>query len=121
MPGACGQRLLFSGAAQRVLAYLAVHDAAGRAELAGVLWPDLPQSRAQSDLRTALWRLRRVSRDFAETSGDVLYLHEHVAVDLRDVATWAAAAISPSVAARPAARARSPLGWSTWFGRVRFR
>jgi DNA-binding SARP family transcriptional activator len=91
-----GRPLLFSGAAQRVLAYLALHEAAGRAQVAGALWPDQPQPRADSDLRTALWRLQRISREFAEVSGGVLALRESVAVDVREITAWAIAEISPA-------------------------
>jgi DNA-binding SARP family transcriptional activator len=87
---------VFSGTAQRILAYLALNGAAARAQLAGELWPDHSQSQAQSDLRTALWRLHQVSRAFVESTGDLLSLHESISVDVDDVIAWANEAISPT-------------------------
>lgn len=75
--------------AARVLAYLAVHAAASRHQVSGALWPDVPQSRASSDLRTALWRLHRVADDFLVVGGETLALSEHVVVDLHQVTDWA--------------------------------
>lgn len=108
--GWAGNRiLLFAGAGQRVLAYLALHEAANRSEVAGALWPDLPQARAMADLRTVLWRLQQVSKAFVRTSGEVLYLHELVAVDVHVVDSWARTAISP-VVSPVAERVQPPPG-----------
>lgn len=88
--------LPFAGAAQRVLAYLAVHQAASRSAVAGSLWPEASQARALADLRTVLWRMQRVSREFVSADGEALYLNETVAVDAHVVEAWTAAAISPA-------------------------
>lgn len=90
--------LMFPPGCQRVLAYLALNEAASRSELAGALWPDHPQTRAQADLRTVLWRLRRTSLAFVEVSGNVLSLQEGVDVDLDEVTDWAQSAIAPTMA-----------------------
>lgn len=87
---------VFSGTAQRILAYLALNGAAARPQLAGELWPDHTQQQAQSDLRTALWRLQQVSRDFVESTGDILALRETISIDVDDVIAWANEAISPT-------------------------
>ncbi len=45
---------------QRVVAFVAIHGrAANRLHLAASLWPDTTDSRAQSRLRTALWRVQK--------------------------------------------------------------
>lgn len=87
---------MFSGTAQRILAYLALNGVAGRAQLAGALWPDHTQAQAQSDLRTALWRLQQVTRAFVESSGELLCLRESIVVDVNEVMVWANEAISPT-------------------------
>jgi DNA-binding SARP family transcriptional activator len=46
-----------SGPGQRVLADLAVHGPTARAVVAGTLWPDVRQERADGSLRTTVWRL----------------------------------------------------------------
>ena len=89
---------MFTPVCQRVLAYLALHEAASRSEVAGALWPDQPQPRALSELRTALWRLQKVSRALILVSGHVLSMSEDTQVDVRDLGDWTMAAISPPVA-----------------------
>ena len=79
--------------AARVLAYLAVHSAASRQQVSGALWPEVPQSRASSDLRTALWRLQRVADEFLLVGGETLALAEQVTVDLHQVSDWATRAV----------------------------
>ena len=45
---------------QRVVAFVSIHGhATRRAHLAASLWPDTTDSRAQSRLRTALWRVQK--------------------------------------------------------------
>src|SRR6266545_2518948 len=47
---------------ERVLAFLGISQApVSRAHLAGSLWPDVADQRAHGDLRSALWRLRRIA------------------------------------------------------------
>jgi DNA-binding SARP family transcriptional activator len=45
---------------QRLLAYLALRSRGPRSTVAGTLWPDVTERRAQGCLRTALWRLGRL-------------------------------------------------------------
>ncbi len=71
-------------AAQRVLAFVSLHDRPlERAYVAGSLWLDSPDDRAQANLRSALWRLRRQGQELVEASGTLLALGADVAVDLR--------------------------------------
>ncbi|QUQ63870.1 AfsR/SARP family transcriptional regulator [Kutzneria sp. CA-103260] len=68
-----------SGPGQRVLAYLAVHGPTARTVVAGTLWPDVRQERADGSLRTTVWRL---SQDAAlKCRNDVLELPAELAVD----------------------------------------
>ena len=68
--------------AQRVLACLVVTGPEARRDvLAGHLWGDSPQQRAQANLRTALWRIRQVSARVVACRRDVVGLTEEVDVD----------------------------------------
>ncbi|MFI9386621.1 BTAD domain-containing putative transcriptional regulator [Kutzneria sp. NPDC052558] len=65
---------------QRLLAYLAVHGPTSRAVVAGTLWPEVRQERADGSLRTTVWRL---SQDTALTCrNDVLDLPSDIEVDV---------------------------------------
>jgi DNA-binding SARP family transcriptional activator len=70
--------------AQRVAAFLALRDRPLlRSYVAGSLWLDTPEERAQANLRSALWRLHRCSRELVEAAGPRLSIGSHVEVDLR--------------------------------------
>src|SRR5678816_4389988 len=59
---------------ERILAYLGMSPSAvSRARLAASLWPDVVEDRAKGDLRSALWRLRRITGVIHE-SGNTLAL-----------------------------------------------
>src|SRR5688500_5180949 len=69
--------------AQRVLAFLALHDRPlQRPYVAGSLWLDLPEERAHASLRSALWRLHRRGHSLVEASAQQLALGREVQVDL---------------------------------------
>ena len=71
--------------AQRVLGYLAAVESAQRREtLAGRLWGDSSQARAQASLRDALWRIRAASTGFVHATRDMVQLKADVGVDLAD-------------------------------------
>ena len=70
--------------AQRVLGYLAVGGGAARATVAGALWEDVSQRRAQANLRNAVWRVRQLSDRVLAGGRDVIALDGRVALDLRD-------------------------------------
>jgi DNA-binding SARP family transcriptional activator len=92
-----GRPVVIPNSSARILAYVALHAAASRCEVAGALWPDVPQARASSDLRTALWRLQACGADFVDSTGQTLSLREAVVVDVDAVIEWTAAALSASV------------------------
>lgn len=68
--------------AQRVVGYLAVRtNTAPREVLAGTLWPHCSQRRAQSNLRTALWRIRQASPVVIQSARNWVRLGDGVEVD----------------------------------------
>ena len=68
--------------AGRVVAFLAFQRTGqSRAFVAGTLWPDTSDTRAAANLRSALWRLRQVSRPLVEATGDRLQISHGVEVD----------------------------------------
>lgn len=92
-----GFRLLHGGAPavvprglQRVVALIGLRPGATRTHLAGLLWPDTPEERALSRLRTALWRLRRNGSCPVLTSGGAVRLDARVEVDVDDLVRAAA-------------------------------
>ncbi len=83
--------------AQRLVAFLALQDRPLlRSYVAGSLWLDTPEERAQANLRSALWRLHRCSRDLVEVRGQQLRLSPCVEVDLRDAEALARGALRDS-------------------------
>ncbi len=77
-----GDPLRLPVTAQRVLGFLAVVGSRQTREVvAGRLWSFTSQERAQANLRTALWQLRRGHDDVVEAARDRIWLHEDVAID----------------------------------------
>jgi DNA-binding SARP family transcriptional activator len=74
-------------AVQRVLAYVAIRDRPlRRSALAGRLWLGVRPSRAEANLRSALWRLRSAVRaPVLEADGPDLRLAPGVSTDVRDL------------------------------------
>jgi DNA-binding SARP family transcriptional activator len=71
---------------QRLVALLALHDRAlSRGYIAGVLWADSTEARAQSCLRSTLWKTRAEGLSLIEARGDSLELSPDVDVDVRFV------------------------------------
>ncbi|WP_329111245.1 transcriptional regulator [Micromonospora sp. NBC_01699] len=92
-----GFRLLHAGTPtvvprglQRVVALIGLRPGATRTHLAGLLWPDTPEERALSRLRTALWRLRRGGSCPVLTAGGAVRLDGRVEVDVDDLVRTAA-------------------------------
>jgi DNA-binding SARP family transcriptional activator len=80
---------------QRLVAYLALADRPTRAAVAGLLWPDVCEERAQGSLRSALWRLHKVAPGLVESSGGALFLARGVRVDVREFTEWARWVLDP--------------------------
>ena len=80
-----GVTVQLPASAQRVLAFLALHEhPVRRSYVAGSLWLDSPEERAYANLRSALWRLRRLGSRLVEADGTALSLGRDVRVDLRE-------------------------------------
>lgn len=81
--GACVELPL---GAQRLVAFLAFHERPLlRTYVAGCLWLDSSSERSYANLRTALWRLRRVAPELIECRGQHIVLDPDVDIDLRQV------------------------------------
>jgi DNA-binding SARP family transcriptional activator len=80
-----GTPVILPLSAQRVLAFLALRERpVQRLFVAGSLWLDSPEERANASLRTALWRLRRPGCMLVEATGTRIGLAVGVFVDVRD-------------------------------------
>jgi SARP family transcriptional regulator, regulator of embCAB operon len=85
-------------ASQRLLAFLALHGRMiKRAAVAGTLWPDASESRAYTNLRSALARLHGTAHKALATSKLELGLAEGVTVDIRRAQVLARRLLDPSV------------------------
>jgi DNA-binding SARP family transcriptional activator len=85
--------------AQRLVAFLALHRRpALRSFVAGSLWPETSEERAQANLRSTLWRLHRCNRELVEVNGPQLRLGSHVRVDLLETETLARSVIDETIA-----------------------
>ncbi|MER5932575.1 BTAD domain-containing putative transcriptional regulator [Streptomyces sp. NPDC002054] len=83
-------RLPVSSSTQRLLAFLALQDVPrSRTYVAGVLWPDVTASRANANLRSALWRATRLGHPVIDASTRELALSRNIAVDLHDAVAHA--------------------------------
>ena len=75
---------------QRLLAFLAVHGRpVRRTYVSGCLWPDTSQEQANANLRTTVWRLRRLACRPVQATASELALAPGVRVDMHDVLTCA--------------------------------
>ncbi len=83
-------RVAFS--AQRLMAFVALQDrAVRRLHASGMLWSDAPEQRANSSLRSALWRTPSPhGRPLIEASSTHLWLNPAVQVDFHEVVSRAA-------------------------------
>jgi DNA-binding SARP family transcriptional activator len=85
-----GDRRHLPLSAQRVIAFLALQARpVQRQFVAGSLWPESSDERANANLRTALWRLSGSHSLLAEATSTHLALDEAVEVDLHDVSARA--------------------------------
>jgi DNA-binding SARP family transcriptional activator len=102
---------------QRLVAALALRGRLPRSTAAGLLWPDAAESRAQGNLRTALWRLARICPRLVVVDGEHLALDRDVGIDVHRFLSWADRMIrgdpvdDPDVAAARAFRAELLPGW----------
>jgi DNA-binding SARP family transcriptional activator len=72
-------------ASQRLLAFLALSPrGVERTFAAAQLWPDSSDAHARANLRSALWRIRRLHEGLVVAAGSRLRLGDSVWVDVRD-------------------------------------
>ena len=90
-----GETIPMSSSAQRVLAFVAIHGSGclRRSFVAGSIWPDATEQHATGNLRTALWRLRRIGVPVLDVPNTGLML----ATDYRDAGMYARALLNPSI------------------------
>jgi DNA-binding SARP family transcriptional activator len=79
----CGNEvILLPASVQRLISLLAVQNRPlRRVFIAGTLWPDSSEDRAAANLRSTLWRLRRVPHRLVEALASKLRVAPGVAVD----------------------------------------
>lgn len=78
-----GRVLRIPHSARRLVAFLGIRGRSCRAEIAGTLWPDAPETRAQASLRTVLWRLNRLTGDPVVGGSEMLALANTVDADVQ--------------------------------------
>jgi DNA-binding SARP family transcriptional activator len=83
--------------AQRLVSFLALHDQPLlRAFVGGSLWGESSEHHAGGSLRSALWRLGRVTYPLVTLTSDHISLSDTVGVDLREGETLAHRVLDPS-------------------------
>jgi DNA-binding SARP family transcriptional activator len=88
-----GQPAALPESSLRLLVRLAFHRRpASRRVVAATLWPEVAESRAGGNPRSAMWRLRGAGTGTAavESDGTTLAIGADVAVDLEALSAWAA-------------------------------
>jgi DNA-binding SARP family transcriptional activator len=81
-----GATMCLPDASQRLLAFLALRDRhQHRSTVAGTLWMDTTEERAAANLRTALWRLRKVAAGLVLSDGSYLRIGDNIRVDLAEM------------------------------------
>jgi DNA-binding SARP family transcriptional activator len=106
-----GERVSLPPSAERVVAYLALHDGpATRSNVAGTLWLDVPEDRAMANLRSALWRLRRPGVRLVDVIGEQLALASEVSVDFHELSAVARQLLDGAVPEGPVVLERLAFG-----------
>ena len=97
---AAGEAVPLPMSAQRVLAFVALHDRPlQRPYVAGSLWLDSPEQRAYANLRSALWRIHRCGLPLVKAVGQQLSLDRGVVVDVHELEALARRALAETSAA----------------------
>jgi DNA-binding SARP family transcriptional activator len=78
-----GRAVRIPHSARRLIAFLGIRGRSRRAEIAGTLWPDVPEPKAQASLRTVLWRLHGLTADPVVTGREALALATTVDADVQ--------------------------------------
>ena len=86
-----------------MLAFLGVRGRSGRTEVAGTLWPEAIEARAQASLRTVLWRIKAMDTPLI-VGRETLALADEVEVDVRDFVASARAVLTEAAGPPPQPR-----------------
>jgi len=84
---------------QRLIAHLSLCRCRTRSVIAGQLWPDVPESHAHANLRSALWRAQKAAPGLVDVSAGALVLADDVRVDVQEFMDWTGAVLDPTVPA----------------------
>jgi DNA-binding SARP family transcriptional activator len=80
-----GERMRLQFSTQRLVALLALRNRPlHRVHVAGTLWLEASEERAASNLRTTVWRLRKLDRNLVETTPTHIGLGSRVKVDVHE-------------------------------------
>ncbi|MFI5958809.1 BTAD domain-containing putative transcriptional regulator [Cryptosporangium sp. NPDC051539] len=79
-----GDEIEFGTSAQRLLAFLALNGPSTRTVVAGRLWGDVSEERAQGSLRTTIWRIGRKVSWLVRSEYRRLSLSDAVTVDVAE-------------------------------------
>jgi DNA-binding SARP family transcriptional activator len=79
-----GTRIDVPVGTQRLIAFLALRGPSHRCFVAGMLWPEVPESQALASLRTGVWRVNRARTGCLVADGAQLGLPDEVAVDTHE-------------------------------------
>ena len=95
-----GDLVELGGREQRLLALLALHGRRSRAYVAGTLWPDSTEKRAQTSLRTAVMRTRHAVEGLLDAGRTTVSLAPGIGVDVHELRRVAESTDVPSLAPR---------------------
>jgi DNA-binding SARP family transcriptional activator len=107
-----GQSVAVPTGLQQLLALLAVTGhPVRRSRVAAQLWPDTAEGRGLGNLRSVLWRLRRVPWPIIRTVDDRIALGSDVRVDIIDLGDLAARLLSDDARVTPDGISRLIEAW----------
>lgn len=90
-----GHRVQLPTTSQRLVAFLALQGpAVGRRWLAGSLWPERTDERAAANLRSVLWRIRRIHSGLINSANDSVGLLSGIDIDVTQMIILAKSLIS---------------------------
>ena len=89
-----GKRVALPLSAQRVIAFLALHERPVlRVYAAGTLWLDVPEERSYANLRAAIWRLRQTGHPLVDATARHVAVADDIDIDARRIIAASRAAL----------------------------
>ncbi|RCG30513.1 SARP family transcriptional regulator [Sphaerisporangium album] len=90
------EQVTVSGGSERLLSFVALcGQAVPRTLMAGTLWPDRPERRAYSSLRSALARLEGAGRQILDVGATEVRLSQDAGVDIEEARSLARRVLDP--------------------------